>query len=67
MFDLDGRKALHKWLKKWKIKVDGIATEKPPCICYVDDRAVLFEGDWKKTINDILTFKSYIERNKEKK
>ncbi len=62
-----GRKAMQKWLKKWRIKVDGIVTEKPPCVCYVDDRAILFNGNWDKTINDILNFENYIERDKEKK
>ena len=61
-----GRKAIEKWLAKWGIKVDGIVSYKPVCSCYVDDRAITFNGDWTKTYLDILTFKSYIER-KEKK
>jgi len=61
-----GRKTMKAYLKRWNIKVDGIATEKPGCFCYVDDRAITFSGDWDKTINDITTFRSYIEYNKEK-
>ncbi len=62
-----GRKAMKIWLKRWGIKVDGIVTEKPICLCYVDDRAILFDGNWRQTFNDIITFKNYIEREEEKK
>lgn len=62
-----GRQAIKNYLRKWNIKVDEIVVEKPVCICYVDDRAILFNGNWEQTFNDIITFENYIERSKEKK
>ncbi len=62
-----GRQAIKEWCKKWFIKIDGLSVEKPSSICYVDDRAVKFDGDWKKTINDIITFKNYIEEERKNK
>jgi len=61
-----GREAIRKWLIKWEIEVDDIVLYKPVCSCYVDDRAVTFNGDWAQTIIDIMSFRNYIEC-KEKK
>lgn len=39
--------------------VVGITKRKLPAHCYVDDRAIKFEGDWQKTLSDIQFFKTY--------
>ncbi len=46
--------------KFWnKSRVLGITKRKLPAHCYVDDRALKFEGNWQKTLNDIQFFKTY--------
>lgn len=44
------------WNKK---NVLGITNIKLAAHCYVDDRALKFEGDWFKTLEDIDAFKTY--------
>ena len=41
----EGTKAIKCWLNKHNIVVDSIAAEKPPAICYIDDRAICFDGN----------------------
>lgn len=40
----EGRAAIESWLYKYDIEVDDIKKEKPPAICYIDDRAICFDG-----------------------
>lgn len=48
------------WKKFWNKKyVLGVTRRKLPAEVYVDDRALKFEGDWIKTFDEILTFKTY--------
>lgn len=48
------------WKKFWNKKnVLGITRRKLPAHVYVDDRALNFMGNWNKTIQDIITFKTY--------
>lgn len=59
---LKGRQAIRDWLIQWGITVDSIVSVKPSCICFVDDRAITFNGDWRQTMIDILKFKSYLDK-----
>lgn len=58
-----GIDAVRAWLEKYEMLgfVDEITAEKPIAICYVDDRAIKFEGNAEKTFMDIISFKSWTE------
>lgn len=44
----------------WNSKdVVGITNIKIAAHCYIDDRALKFEGNWEKTLLDLQTFKTY--------
>lgn len=48
------------WTKFWnKRGVVGVTTRKLPAICYIDDRALKFEGNWQDTITQSTNFKTY--------
>ena len=36
--------------------------EKPPAICYVDDRAICFDGNTDGLIEKIVNFKSWVKK-----
>ena len=40
----DGIWAIDNWLNEHGIHVDDIVLEKPPAVCYIDDRAITFDG-----------------------
>jgi len=43
------------WVKFWNKKdVLGVTRRKLPAMVYVDDRALKFEGDWLKTLNEVV-------------
>ena len=41
----EGKAAIEAWLHKHGIEVDEVTKEKPPAICYIDDRAICFDGN----------------------
>lgn len=48
------------WKKFWnKENVVGITKRKLPAMCYIDDRALKFEGDWQVMFAKVLFFKTY--------
>lgn len=56
-----GSDAISTWLMKngmFKF-VDKICAEKPPAICYVDDRAICFDGDCSSLFSKIENFKPW--------
>lgn len=61
-----GRKAVQEWLDKYSIKVDEILMEKPPAVCYIDDRAICFDGDAGTLLKRIEEFKPWYEREEVK-
>lgn len=55
------------WLNTHKIFVDQFTNEKPPAVCYVDDRAIRFDGKTDGLYEKIKSFESYLQKNKKKK
>lgn len=56
-----GKSAIKKYLSEHDITVDGLCSDKPPAICYVDDRAVCFDGETDGLVDQICTFRSWTE------
>ena len=54
--DLAGVVAICNWLEKYGIEVDATTTHKPPAEVYIDDRAILFDGNPKALLKKIQTF-----------
>lgn len=55
----EGQVAIFEWLRKNGIVVDGVCKEKPPAICYVDDRAICFDGRADTLLGKIKAFKPW--------
>ncbi len=57
----EGRKAMREWFDKWDINIPDscIYSAKPPARCYVDDRAVCFDGDASKLFDIIDNFEPW--------
>jgi hypothetical protein len=55
----------HEWVAAWLERnglreyVDEVTDRKPPAHAYVDDRAVCFRGDFRKTFEDVLGFRPF--------
>lgn len=62
----EGMAAVNEWLKKYGIEVDGLRKEKPPAVCYVDDRAICFDGDAETLINKIARFVPWYKKEEGK-
>lgn len=56
---IDGIRAIGKWLEKYGIEYDGVCTEKPPAVVYIDDRAICFDGKPENLLNQIQNFKPW--------
>lgn len=62
----EGRVAIYRYLNKWDIVVDDVSATKPPALCYIDDRAIRFDGDAYKLKEEIINFKTWIEKEGDK-
>lgn len=54
--------AVAEYLGKHGIPYDEVTREKPHAHCYVDDRAIRFDGNWARTLYDVLEFEPYYYR-----
>lgn len=54
-----GIAAIRSWLTKHNITVDLITDKKPPAVCYVDDRAICFDGTAAGLVERIENFKPW--------
>lgn len=59
-----GRMAIENWLDKNCLSdyVDRVCKEKPPAICYIDDRAICFDGHPEALLSKIQSFKPWNAR-----
>ena len=54
-----GMAAIWAWLEEHKIHVDDVCMEKPAAICYIDDRAICFDGHPETLLEKISNFKPW--------
>lgn len=55
-----GMSAVTKYLDDNGIGVDDVLAEKPPAVCYIDDRAICFRGDASVVPEQVRRFKSWL-------
>lgn len=63
--DYSGREAIKDWLKHNRIAVYDVTADKPPAVCYVDDRAIRFDGTTDCLEEKIRYFKSWVDEARE--
>lgn len=58
-----GRMAIENWIDMYGMThlVDRVCKEKPPAICYVDDRAICFDGHPENLFETIEKFKPWYQ------
>jgi len=54
-----GLTAVITWLARYRIYVDEVKATKPPAICYIDDRAICFDGKPENLLRKIRSFKTW--------
>lgn len=59
---VEGLTAVIGWLSDNGIEVDEVCAEKPPAICYIDDRAICFDGKPDDLLNKIKNFVPWYKR-----
>lgn len=57
----DGIRAVQRYLLENHIVVDDIRATKPPAICYVDDRAICFDGNALGLIGKVKNFRPWTD------
>lgn len=55
----EGMGALMRYLAENGIVVDDVVREKPPAVCYIDDRAICFDGHPETLLEKIINFKPW--------
>jgi len=60
--DNKGLSAILKYLEDYNIKVDKVTTGKPPAMVYIDDRGLKFNGNTKDLVEQVKTFKTYLDK-----
>ena len=58
----EGLKEVISWLNKYHSAVDDIQDTKPPAICYIDDRAITFNGNINGLYQKIVSFENWITK-----
>ena len=50
---------IRRYLRDNGITVDDVTMEKPPAVCYIDDRAICFDGHPETLLEKIVNFKPW--------
>lgn len=58
----EGKEAVEVYLTENRIAVDGVMAEKPPALCYVDDRAICFDGHPEILLERVKSFKTWLQK-----
>lgn len=58
-----GKQAIVDYLKKYDLPNIPVADKKPIASIYVDDKGYQFEGNWKKCLTKIKSFKTWLEKS----
>lgn len=57
-----GLNAIQEYLEKHGIRVSYVSGDKPPALCYIDDRAICFDGNAAGLLEKVQSFKPWYER-----
>lgn len=57
----EGMGAVRRYLRDNEILVDDVAMEKPLALCYIDDRAIRFDGRPERLVEQIENFRTWLE------
>lgn len=60
----DGMAAVRAYLSDNEIVVDDVRADKPPAVCYIDDRAICFDGHPEALLEKIINFKPWYSTEK---
>ncbi len=51
-----GMEAVKEYLHRNEITVDDVMADKPPAVCYIDDRAICFDGHPETLLDNVSSF-----------
>ena len=60
----EGMGAVRRYLRDNGIEVDSVQMEKPPALCYIDDRAIRFDGHPETLVEKVRYFRTWVEAPK---
>lgn len=63
----EGVKAVKKYLELWRVPFDDITAQKIGAHCYIDDRAILFDGNSKGLAERVINFNPWTVQNEKDK
>ena len=58
---VEGCCAVRRYLRQNGIEVDDVTAAKPPALCYIDDRAICFDGNASSIPEKVRNFKTWME------
>jgi hypothetical protein len=66
VFTTRDNEKVREWLEKYDILYDDITSTKQGAVCYIDDRALKFNGDFNETLIELSDFKTHWEQDNTK-